>query len=145
MIESLITGCDRADYIPERTGAILPDLAPASPYGCEDGMVLIAANKDCVFRRLVEAMGAPWLADDPRFSTYDARDSHLVELDRLVESWTRTMTVEAAIWLMNKFGVPVGRIYLAPDMLADEHCNARASIAHMPYTAPRWRTCSAGA
>ncbi len=145
MMESPLPGHDGIDYIRERTGAILSNFAPANSYGCKDGMVLIAANKDCVFRRLLEAMGAPLLADDPRFSTQDARDRHQVELDRLVEDWTRTMTVEAATWLMNKFEVPVGRIYLAPDVIAPDMiadgqtCN---SIARIAPRSPSW---SAGA
>jgi formyl-CoA transferase len=133
MMESLIPEYDKAGYIRERTGAILPNVAPANAYTCNDGMVLIAANQDSVFRRLAEAMGSPALADDPRYSTHGARGAHQVELDQLVDRWTRTMTVDATIWLMNKFGVPVGRIYRAPDMMADEHFQARESITRIPH------------
>jgi formyl-CoA transferase len=133
MMESLVTEYDKANYIRERTGAILPNVAPANAYTCSDGMVLIAANQDTVFRRLAEAMGRLELAEDPRYATHSARGAHQVELDKLIDDWTRTMTVEAAIWLMNKFGVPVGRIYRAPDMLVDEHFAAREAIVRIPH------------
>ena len=133
MMESLITEYDKAGYIRERTGAILPNVAPANAYACTDGMVLIAANQDTVFRRLADAMGRPELATDARYATHSARGANQVELDKLVDDWTRTMTVETTIWLMNKFGVPVGRIYRAPDMLEDEHFKAREAIVRIPH------------
>ena len=133
MMESLITEYDKADYIRERSGAILPNVAPANAYHCSDGMVLIAANQDSVFRRLAEAMGRPELADDERYATHGARGANQVELDQLIDNWTRTMTVEAVIWSMNQFSVPVGRIYRAPDMLTDPHFKARDAIVRIPH------------
>jgi formyl-CoA transferase len=133
MMESLITEYDKADYIRERTGAILPNVAPANAYACSDGMILIAANQDSVFRRFTQAMGRPELADDPRYKTHGARGANQVELDGLVDDWTRTQPVDAVIALMNDAGVPVGRIYRAPDMLEDAHFKARDAIVRVPH------------
>src|SRR5512144_17898 len=52
MMESLITEYDKAGYIRERTGAILPNVAPSNVYPTRDALVLIAANQDTVFSRL---------------------------------------------------------------------------------------------
>jgi formyl-CoA transferase len=69
MMESLITEYDKAGYIRERTGAILPNVAPSNVYPTKDGkMLLIAANQDTVFKRLTEAMGRPELAQDERYA-----------------------------------------------------------------------------
>lgn len=133
MMESLITEYDKADYIRERTGAILPNVAPANAYRCSDGMVLIAANQDSVFRRLAKAMDRPELAGDSRYATHSARGANQVELDQLIDDWTRNLTIEAVIGLMNKFAVPVGRIYRAPDMLEDPHFKARDAIVRIPH------------
>ena len=57
MMESLVTEFDKTGYIRERTGAILPNVAPSNVYKTSDGLVLIAANQDTVFGRLCEAMG----------------------------------------------------------------------------------------
>ena len=62
MMESLVTEYDKTGYIRERTGAILPNVAPSNVYPTQDGLVLIAANQDTVFARLAEAMGQPDLA-----------------------------------------------------------------------------------
>jgi formyl-CoA transferase len=133
MMESLITEYDKAGYVRERTGAILPNVAPSNVYKTSDGMVLIAANQDTVFARLAEAMGQPGLAADPRYSTHGARGAHQAELDALVERWTQTLSTRAVLDAMDRFGVPAGLIYRAPDMLADPHFQAREAIVTVPH------------
>jgi formyl-CoA transferase len=133
MMESLVTEYDKVGYIRERTGAILPNVAPANAYGCSDGMVLIAANQDGIFRRFSEAMGQPELANDPRYATHGARGQQQAELDDLINIWTRRHTVDEVIALMNKAAVPVGRIYRAPDMLEDLHFKAREAIVRIAH------------
>ncbi|MDF1602107.1 CaiB/BaiF CoA-transferase family protein [Nocardioides sp. YIM 152315] len=112
-----------------RTGSVLPGVSPSNVYPTADGAeVLIAANADTVFRRLCAAMGAPELADDPRFADHHARGEHMAEIDGLVADWTRTMTADVLLKSMEESGVPAGRIYTAPDMLADPQYAARDMV-----------------
>jgi formyl-CoA transferase len=133
MMESLVTEYDKVGYVRERTGAILPNVAPSNVYKTRDAMVLIAANQDTVFARLAEAMGRPELATDPRYSTHGARGANQVELDALVERWTATLTTREVLELMDRFGVPAGLIYRAPEMLEDPHFKARNAIVNVPH------------
>lgn len=133
MMESLITEYDKVGFIRERTGAILPNVAPSNVYRTKDALVLIAANQDTVFSRLAEAMGQPGLSSDARYATHGARGAHQVELDALVEKWTLTLTTREVLDLMDKFGVPAGLIYRAPDMLEDPHFKARNAIVSVPH------------
>jgi formyl-CoA transferase len=133
MMESLVTEYDKVGYVRERTGAILPNVAPSNVYRTSDAMVLIAANQDTVFARLAEAMGQPELATDPRYSTHGARGANQVELDALVERWTATLTTREVLELMDRFGVPAGLIYRAPEMLEDPHFKARNAIVSVPH------------
>jgi formyl-CoA transferase len=133
MMESLVTEYDKAGYVRERTGAILPNVAPSNVYQTADGMVLIAANQDTVFARLAEAMGQPGLASDPKYVSHGARGTHQVELDALVERWTRTLTTRAVLDAMDRHGVPAGLIYRAPDMLEDPHFKAREAIVSVQH------------
>jgi len=129
MMESLITEYDKAGYIRERTGAILPNVAPSNVYPTKDGkMLLIAANQDTVFKRLTEAMGRPELAQDERYATHTARGAVQKELDDLIADWTRTISAAELENLMDKHGIPSGKIYTAPDMLEDAHFRAREAI-----------------
>jgi formyl-CoA transferase len=129
MMESLITEYDKAGYIRERTGAILPNVAPSNVYPTKDGkMLLIAANQDTVFKRLTEAMGRPELAQDERYATHTARGAVQKELDDLIGEWTKTINASELEDMMEKHGIPSGKIYTAPDMLEDAHFRAREAI-----------------
>ncbi len=133
MMESLITDYDKKGFIRERTGAILPNVAPSNVYPTADSLVLIAANQDTVFGRLCEAMGRPELAKDPRYNTHQARGTHQQELDDLVGRWTATLSTRAVLDLMDTHGVPAGLIYRAPDMLSDPHFQARQAIVTVQH------------
>ncbi len=129
MMESLVTEYDKADYIRERTGAILPNVAPSNVYPTKDNkMILIAANQDTVFKRLTEAMGQPELAKDERYATHSARGAVQQELDNLISSWTRTVNANKLEEIMEEFGIPSGKIYTPADMLEDAHFKAREAI-----------------
>lgn len=134
MMESLITEYDQAGYVRERTGAILPNVAPSNVYPTKDGRyVLIAANQDTVFKRLAEAMGRPELAADERYATHSARGRHQAELDGLIADWSREITAEELGQLLDAHGVPRGDIYRAPEMLEDAHFKARQAIVRVAH------------
>jgi len=133
-MESMIPEYQIAGYIRERTGAILPNVAPSNVYPtADDQMVLIAANQDAVFRRLTDAMDRPELAEDPRYATHSARGQSQQELDDLIAEWTRTMSSDVVLELMETHAVPAGRIYRAPEMLEDPHFAARESIVRLQH------------
>jgi len=133
-MESLVSEFHHTGHVRERTGAILPKIAPSNVYSTRDGLgILIAANQDTVFVRLCAAMGRPELATDPRYATHTARGDRQQELDALVSEWTRTQDAEALEALMNANGIPAGRIYRAPDMMTDPHFMAREAIIRMAH------------
>jgi formyl-CoA transferase len=136
MMESLISEYDQVGYVRERTGAILPNVAPSNVYPTRDGqMILIAANQDTVFRRLADAMQRPELASDPRYATHSARGAVQQELDDLIGAWSKTMDAAQLLELMESSGVPAGRIYRAPDMMSDPHFAARDNIVRLAHPA----------
>jgi formyl-CoA transferase len=129
MMESLITEYDKGGYIRERTGAILPNVAPSNVYPTKDEQyILIAANQDTVFGRLAEAMGQPELAANERYATHTARGSVQQELDDLISDWTKTIDAAELEKLMEDYGIPSGKIYTPVDMLEDAHFKAREAI-----------------
>jgi formyl-CoA transferase len=134
LMESLIPEYVLGGYIRERTGAILPNIAPSNVYPtADDQMVLIAANQDTVFRRLAEAMGQPELATDERYATHTARGQRQTELDDLIAEWTRTRTADDLVAHLIEFGVPVGKVYRAPEMIDDPHFKARQAIVSVAH------------
>ncbi|MFS8478955.1 MAG: CoA transferase [Micromonosporaceae bacterium] len=134
MMESLLPEWQQAGYQRERTGPVLPNVAPSNVYPTRDGQsVLIAANQDNVFARLAAAMGRPELAGDERFATHGARGEHMTELDELIAGWTAGWDADDLLALLHDNGVPAGRIYRAADMFADPHFAAREAIVTVPH------------
>ena len=134
VMETLVADYQQSGFIRERTGSILPHVAPSNVYPTKDGgMVLIAANQDTVFLRLAEAMGQPGLTEDSRYRDHAARGRHQAELDELIAAWSVTFDADDLVALMERHAVPVGQIYRAPEMLEDPHFLERESIVTVPH------------
>lgn len=136
VMEATIPEYTVSNYVRERSGSSLPNVAPSNIYDCSDGIFLIAANQDTVFRRLAEAMGQSELADDERFATHTARGANQKQLDDIINAWTRTLSVDEVEKRMLDASVPSGKIYRAPEMLEDPHFEAREAIVDVPTE--RW-------
>ena len=134
VMENLITEFVITGYQRERSGAILPGIAPSNAYPTASGdMVVIGANQDTLFERLTEAMGQPELAR--RFKGHAERGKHQAEIDALISAWTATQDTQALLKLMDERGVAAGLIYKAADMLEDPQYQARQSIVEVPHPA----------
>jgi crotonobetainyl-CoA:carnitine CoA-transferase CaiB-like acyl-CoA transferase len=96
--------------------------------------VLIAANQDSVFHRLVKAMGAPELIVDPRFVDHQARGRHMNEIDAIIAEWTRHHTSADVLTRLHEAGVPAGLVYEPRDMIEDSQFAARESLARVEDT-----------
>lgn len=128
VMEGLVPEYDHGGIIRERSGSILPGIAPSNVYICKDGEYMIGANKDSLWQRLAEAMGMPELGTDPRYATHLARGHNQFELDELINAWTATLSVDEVDALMIAHSIPAGRVYRAPEMLEDPHFQAREAI-----------------
>jgi formyl-CoA transferase len=134
LMESLLPEWELAGYQRERTGSVLPNIAPSNVYPTADGdLILIAANQDGVFRRLAGVMGQPGLADNERYATHGARGAYMDELDDLIAAWTATVDADELLDRLHAAGVPAGRIYRAKDMFADPHFAAREAIIRLAH------------
>ncbi|MEE3140698.1 MAG: CoA transferase [Actinomycetota bacterium] len=129
LMESTIADYDLGGHIRGRTGSVLPGVAPSNVYPTLDGAdVLIAGNADAIFRRICTAMNRADLADDPRYATHENRGANQSELDDTISAWTATQGVEQLEDLLEEHGIPYGRIFTAPDMIADPQFAARELI-----------------
>ena len=134
VMENLITEYDLTGYIRERSGAVLPGIAPSNVYPTLSGeLILIGANQDTLFRRLCELMGRPDLAEDVRYRDHAARGAHQAELDARIAAWTADHAIEDLLPRLEAAGIATGRIYRAPEMLVDPQFIARESIVTVPH------------
>ena len=134
VMESTVPEYTQGGTIRERSGAILPKTAPSNVYPTADGeMIVMGANQDSVFARLAEAMGQPALAADPRYADHVARGEHQDELDEVIAGWTATLAADPLLDVLERHGVPAGRIFRAPEMLTDPHFQARDAIVDVAH------------
>ena len=132
VMESLVIDYDVGGYVRERTGSFLPRIAPSNVYPTKDGIwIVVGANQDSVWARMAAAMDRPELASDERYATHGARGANQEELDALIAGWTAGFDAAALEARLNEHGIPNGKIYRAPEMLADPQFKARGSIVRV--------------
>ena len=129
MMESMLPEFGMGGFVRERTGASLPGIVPSNTYPCNDGKyVVIGANADSIFKRMMRAIGRVDLADDPTLATNDGRVKRTEELDRIIGEWTARNSLAEVLEVLDKAEVPSGRIYSIADIVADVHYQARGMI-----------------
>jgi formyl-CoA transferase len=135
VMESLVPEFDVLGYVRERAGNALPGIVPSNTYPTRDGSyVIIGANGDKIFKRLMSAIGRDDLAQDPTLATNDGRVARTEELDGVILSWTRRNDLAEVLRVLEKAEVPSGKVYDVRDIMSDPHYAARAMIEqfHLP-------------
>lgn len=132
-MEVWIPAYDKLGFVPERTGSRLIGSTPNNLYPTADGSYIhITAMADNLFRRLVEAMGQPELAQDPRFADAIERNQQHEALDAIVSEWTSNLPLEQIEAILHQAQVPATRIFTVADIFNDPHYRARNAIVRTP-------------
>ena len=129
MMESMLPEYGMDGFVRERTGASLPGIVPSNTYPCKDGAyVVIGANADSIFKRMMKAIGRDDLADDPALAGNDGRAKQTQRLDDAIAEWTSSHDLDEVLKVLEAAEVPSGRIYSIADIAADLHYRARGMI-----------------
>lgn len=128
-MEPWIPAFEKTGFVANRCGPRLPESTPNNLYPTADAQFIhVTAMGDAVFRRLVEAMGAPGLALDARFAKAVDRSAHADELDDLIARWTSARPLAEVERTLEAAAVPAMRIYTIADIFGDPHYRARGAI-----------------
>ena len=129
MMESMLPEYGMTGIVRERTGASLPGIVPSNTYRCSDGQyIVIGANGDSIFKRMMNAIDRADLANDPMLANNAGRTARTHELDEAIGTWTAANTLDAALAVLEKADVPAGRIFSIADIVKDMQFQARAMI-----------------
>ncbi len=113
-------------YLQPRLGSGIPYTVPRGTYRCSDGRwVAISTSAESIAARVMELLG---VADDPRFSTFDGRVEHRLELDAVVAAWVGARTVAEVLAAFEAREAAIAPVYSMADLLADPHVAARESV-----------------
>lgn len=96
--------------VPTRMGSAHPSLFPYEPLQTADGEMIVIAGNDRQFVTLTRVLGAPELAEDPRFATNSGRTEHRAVLKPLLEERLAAHTRAEWFDLLVGAGLPAGPI-----------------------------------
>ena len=129
MMESLVPEFDVLGFVRERAGNALPGIVPSNTYPTQDGkFVIIGANNDAIFKRLMNAMGRSDLADDVQLATNAGRVPRTAEIDAAIGAWTAAHDLEVVLKALDAVDVPAAKVYDVADIVSDAQYLARDMI-----------------
>ncbi len=118
---------------PGRTGNDHAIVAPYGMFRTADGEVALAPSQEQSYQRLVDALGAPELRQDPRFATNDLRVANRAAINAAIEA--RLLTGTTAHWIekLNAAGVPCGRVMGLSEVFADPQVEDQQMVLTQPH------------
>ena len=99
--------------------------APSGAFATGDGLINIAANKQEQFEALATAVGRPEWITDARFSRREARKQHRAALNKALEEALAQRSASEWETLLNRIGIPAGRVLSVPDALRSDQVENR--------------------
>ncbi|WP_036504604.1 CaiB/BaiF CoA transferase family protein [Nocardia aobensis] len=133
VMESLVPDYEAYGINRQRVGGRMEGIAPSNAYPCADGTsIIIGGNGDAIFRRYMQVIERPDLAEDPELQDNAGRWRHRDRLDAAIGEWSVRHTRDEALAILEQAAIPCGPIYTAADIVADEQYRARNMIQHFP-------------
>jgi len=129
MMESVLPEYGMFGFVRERSGASLPGIVPSNTYVTrDDKYVVIGANADSIFKRMMNAIGRADMANDPSLAHNDGRVARTEEIEKVIGDWVAANDLDRVLAILEKADVPSGKIYDIADIANDAHYAAREMI-----------------
>ena len=126
--------------VPVAMGNRHPSIAPYETLAAADGLVAVCCGNDGQFRRLVDVLGVPALADDPTYATNPARVENRTVLVAVLEKALGQRPVAEWVDLLQAGGVPAGAVGSVADAFAlAERLGLRPTVDVGPDAPPQVR------
>jgi CoA:oxalate CoA-transferase len=118
---------------PKRMGSRHPGVVPYGQYPGSDGHVLLSTFSDNSWKKIVEAMDRPDLADDPRFCTAASRVVYRTECDTLLKEVFSHFTAAEIVRRLGIAGIPCGVVRSLGEALETEIARGSGAIIDVLY------------
>lgn len=120
----------------QRTGSLVPRLAPFGLFEAADGWLALCGPTDRFAAGVFQAMGEPALAADPRFATRDARVANAGALHDLIAAWAAGRRRADAVALLTDNGVPAAQVREPAEAVRDPLVRTREEVVALEH--PRY-------
>ena len=129
MMEGMLPEYGALGQVKRPTGGAIATAAPSNAYPTADGAwVLIAANSEPLFGRLMTLIGRPELIGTPAYAGNQQRVANVATLDRLIADWSRQHDATQLVALLEAADIPSSKVYTAAEIEADPQYRARRMV-----------------
>lgn len=126
MMEGVLPEYAGAGIVREPSGSTVTGIVPTNTYRCNDGrFIVIGGNGDTIFKRLMQAIGQPQMADDERLASNQGRVAHEDFIDKVLAQWSESVSSVEALRVLSAADVPSGPVNSIADIAEDEQFQAR--------------------
>ncbi len=125
VLENAISRCTVTGDIPRPLGTRHPSITPFQAFRAADGLLVLAAGNDVLWRKLCMVLAVPALADDPLLATNDLRTVNHVSLEAALENALAKRTVVEWLDSLSAAGIPAAPIHDIAQVLDDPQLAAR--------------------
>jgi crotonobetainyl-CoA:carnitine CoA-transferase CaiB-like acyl-CoA transferase len=128
-----VTGYLATGIAPVRCGTGTPFISPYEVYHASDEGLLVCVGNDNLFRKFIEVLQIPELADDERFSSNPMRVKNRNELHRLISDRFQTRTAIEWEDMLKAQSIPCNRIRSVADLVQEEQMQALGLLKAFPH------------
>jgi crotonobetainyl-CoA:carnitine CoA-transferase CaiB-like acyl-CoA transferase len=133
MMEGMLPEYGALGKVKQPTGGAIATAAPSNAYPSADGQwVLIAANSEPLFARLMTLIGRSDLIGAPGYANNPDRVANASDLDHMIGQWSRCHTADILVKLLNSGDIPNSKAYNAADCATDPQYLARGMVREVP-------------
>lgn len=125
VLENAIARFAVTGIVPGPLGTRHPSIAPFQAFQAADGLLVIGAGNDILWRRLCEAIEALELVADPKLATNQDRCSHCTYLELQLNQRLARHTVTEWLVRLDAAGVPASAIKNLAEVVTDPQLEAR--------------------
>jgi CoA:oxalate CoA-transferase len=117
--------------LPQRTGSMVPRLAPFGIFEAADGHVALCAPTDPFARGVFRAMGREELLGS--YATRDARVANADEVHGLIGAWMKELTVDEILDRLVREGVPAAKVRDPHEAVHDPLVRERGEVVTLRH------------
>jgi len=133
LLDFLAVEYDQLGAVRGRLGNRNPYAAPGNVYKTRDGRwITIPASTQALFVRLMQAIGRPDLAEDPRYATNPKRVENPDVLEKAISDWLAERDLTEACRVLDEHQVANAPVSTIEDLFADPHYREAEMIVEVP-------------
>lgn len=133
MMEGMLPEYGTLGKIKQPTGGAIATAAPSNAYPSADGQwVLIAANSEPLFAKLMALIGREELVGAPGYASNPERVANVARLDEAIGQWSRRYSADALVAMLDASDIPNCKAYTAADCATDPQYIARGMVRQVP-------------